>query len=314
MGIREDAYNAFMSRVNKNKYSQARPGNFWGKNGGTGSGDCSLTIKEVIQKVTGVNIGGNTSAQVKNVYDGRHGKIVMEKGNAKYPDYSQVPNMSAIYFKGNSSHYKGVGHVEFYFDGKLGGHGSGTGPTIKNNPNSYIQRRGTNRGWFVVVDFLGDGTVTPPKLGDRLLKFGMSGLDVKELQTYLKELGFFGGQLGGNYLAITESAVKAFQKDQGLSVDGKFGPKSFEALQAVLKSGGIAPGKPILQQMVRVVDAKSINVRMQPSTKHTSKVIGWAFKGDEMLVIDIDQASGWFKVETENGLIGWVSPKYTVII
>jgi len=52
------------------------------------------------------------------------------------------------------------------------------------------------------------------------LKYGDKGDDVKVIQRRLKDLGYFNGSIGGNYLARTRAAVKAFQTDAGLHIDG----------------------------------------------------------------------------------------------
>ena len=52
------------------------------------------------------------------------------------------------------------------------------------------------------------------------LAYGDRGDEVKALQSKLKELGFFGGEIGGNYLSITSDAVKAFQRAHGMTADG----------------------------------------------------------------------------------------------
>ena len=56
------------------------------------------------------------------------------------------------------------------------------------------------------------------------LKLGASGEEVKQLQTALKELGFYNGSIDGDFGAGTEEAVKAFQKKNGLEPDGIAGP------------------------------------------------------------------------------------------
>jgi len=59
----------------------------------------------------------------------------------------------------------------------------------------------------------------------RTLKKGMSGEDVAVVQRLLKDLGFFSyPQITGYFGSITETAVKAFQKANGLAVDGIIGP------------------------------------------------------------------------------------------
>ncbi len=57
---------------------------------------------------------------------------------------------------------------------------------------------------------------------------------VKELQKELKELGYYEGSIDGLYGSETEQAVKDFQKDEGLTVDGKYGPATHKALLAAL--------------------------------------------------------------------------------
>lgn len=49
----------------------------------------------------------------------------------------------------------------------------------------------------------------------RTLHYGDSGEDVKKLQKALRTLGYFDGNIGGNYLKLTRAAVKAFERDYG---------------------------------------------------------------------------------------------------
>lgn len=73
---------------------------------------------------------------------------------------------------------------------------------------------------------------TKTELGSRNLKKGSEGDDVKELQEKLIALGYDLGKYGadGDFGSATLTAVKAFQKDHGLTVDGIFGKKSYAAL------------------------------------------------------------------------------------
>lgn len=61
------------------------------------------------------------------------------------------------------------------------------------------------------------------------LTIGMSGDTVKSVQKKLKSLGYL-SSADGYYGAGTESAVRAFQKNNGLSVDGKVGRKTMTKL------------------------------------------------------------------------------------
>ncbi len=67
------------------------------------------------------------------------------------------------------------------------------------------------------------------KLGDRSLYLQqpplMRGDDVAALQARLTEMGFHCGRVDGIFGAMTEAAVKEFQKSVGVVVDGKCGPE-----------------------------------------------------------------------------------------
>jgi len=59
-----------------------------------------------------------------------------------------------------------------------------------------------------------------------LLKQGTSGLDVRKLQGRLAELGYYSGGVDGIYGETTVDAVKAFQRNNGLSGDGQAGSQT----------------------------------------------------------------------------------------
>ena len=68
----------------------------------------------------------------------------------------------------------------------------------------------------------------------RVLKSGMRGEDVCELKRLLAAAGFGGLTPGNkNYYNKTKNTVKAFQKANGLTVDGKAGPLTIAALGGV---------------------------------------------------------------------------------
>lgn len=73
----------------------------------------------------------------------------------------------------------------------------------------------------------------------RTLVKGMSGTDVKAVQTRLKALGYYTGKLDGKFGANTQAAVRSFQARNALSVDGKVGPRTL----ARLNSASAVPAK-----------------------------------------------------------------------
>ena len=60
---------------------------------------------------------------------------------------------------------------------------------------------------------------------------------VSQLQEALAEAGFEPGSADGTFGEQTEAAVVAFQQANGLSVDGRVGPETAEALNQALASG-----------------------------------------------------------------------------
>ena len=62
------------------------------------------------------------------------------------------------------------------------------------------------------------------------LAYGSSGKNVKLLQQRLTDLGYYEGPVSGNFQGNTRNAVKAFQTQNGLKVDGVVGKKTWDLL------------------------------------------------------------------------------------
>jgi peptidoglycan hydrolase-like protein with peptidoglycan-binding domain len=72
---------------------------------------------------------------------------------------------------------------------------------------------------------------TPPtQTASDILRQGSQGEAVRNLQNRLRELGYFNAPATGYYGEITATAVRQFQADSGLSVDGIFGARTRRAL------------------------------------------------------------------------------------
>lgn len=63
-----------------------------------------------------------------------------------------------------------------------------------------------------------------------ILKWGMRGDEVTRLQQRLAELNYYTGTVDGIFGPLTRNAVRAFQHDKGLAVDGIVGPATWAAL------------------------------------------------------------------------------------
>ncbi|MBU3183055.1 peptidoglycan-binding domain-containing protein [Clostridium psychrophilum] len=68
-----------------------------------------------------------------------------------------------------------------------------------------------------------------------LLKIGSTGADVKKLQTSLVKLGFNSEPIDGVFGPKTDAAVRAFQKDYGLVVDGIVEKNTWAAIDKALQ-------------------------------------------------------------------------------
>ena len=76
----------------------------------------------------------------------------------------------------------------------------------------------------------GDGEAVEEYPYSKKLTRGVSGENVKQVQTRLKELGFFDGPISGNYMNQTIAAVKEFQHYNGMNADGITGIETWNML------------------------------------------------------------------------------------
>ncbi len=74
-----------------------------------------------------------------------------------------------------------------------------------------------------------------------VLRVGSTGDEVTELQTRLKELGYYSGDVDGQYGNGTKEAVRLFQQQNGLDADGLFGGDTRSALFAEDAQAYVAP-------------------------------------------------------------------------
>ena len=111
----------------------------------------------------------------------------------------------------------------------------------------FVVTQMSKRSWkyrgLMTKRYTYDGsTVQPENTGKpvftRVLKHGRKGEDVIELKKLLIKAGYTKGittdtKSSGNYYGSTVSAVKAYQRDNGLTVDGKAGKNTITALGGV---------------------------------------------------------------------------------
>ena len=149
------------------------------------------------------------------------------------------------------------------------------------------------------------GIAETETLGSRVLKNGSEGNDVKEMQSGLIRLGYDLGRWGadGDFGAQTEMAVKQFQSDHGLTVNGMFDEKCVAALDAAL----VAISLPVEDPQSVVIEGGDCYIRSEAGTN--GKILGVAKRGSVHAYAGETSQTGWICIKHGGG-IGWVSGKY----
>ncbi|WP_176543309.1 peptidoglycan-binding domain-containing protein [Bacillus cereus] len=70
-----------------------------------------------------------------------------------------------------------------------------------------------------------------PSQNRPILRAGSNGHLVQELQEFLRNIGYYPGRIDGQFGRVTEQAVKNYQRDRGLLVDGIVGSKAWCQLE-----------------------------------------------------------------------------------
>ena len=79
---------------------------------------------------------------------------------------------------------------------------------------------------------------------------GSTGSVVTQIQTKLKNWGYYSGPVDGIYGSGTEKAVRLFQQKNGLTVDGKAGSKTLAALGINVSSGSGSANVDLLARLI----------------------------------------------------------------
>ena len=158
----------------------------------------------------------------------------------------------------------------------------------------------------------GTGEIHAPELGERILREGDVGEDVKALQENLVRLNYDVGKYSadGEFGPDTEDALKAYQKDHDLEVDGEYGPLSHESMMAELDKlepdnpeTPVESEKPEIPEGSLTVAGGSWNVRTGPGTDYASVAV--VHGGDKLAQVPSD---GWTPILLKDE-IRWISNK-----
>lgn len=147
-------------------------------------------------------------------------------------------------------------------------------------------------------------------LGERILRNGDEGADVKLMQEYLLKMDFDLGKWGadGDFGDATERAVIAFQQLNDLDDDGEYGPKTHAELMAQLELYDADPAPEDARDVV--IRGGDCFVRTAPNTDGAK--LGVAYDGDSLPYGGVTEG-GWHLVAYKNRN-AWVSGTYGKLV
>lgn len=100
-------------------------------------------------------------------------------------------------------------------------------------------------------------SVSAAELFEKDLKFGNKGLEVKRLQTLLKDEGFYSGPISGNFLSMTQKSLRNYQNNYKLKVTGKLDKNTRKQINDLLLSKEYTP-----EQTTPVSETQRSNIEL----------------------------------------------------
>ena len=111
----------------------------------------------------------------------------------------------------------------------------------------------------------------------RILRLGISGTDVMEIQALLQKLGYNVGKIDGVFGNQTQQAIIQFQKNFGLTPDGVIGPNVYNVMKPYLLGYNlytIKPGDTLSSIAKRYYTSPSLLLVANPSVNPNNLIIG----------------------------------------
>lgn len=273
--------------------------------------DCNGMAEGIYEDFSGVNI--NTKARYN--YSG----WCDPKGTGTIPAKYRVTG-AAVFKHSSSAGY--ITHVGYLYKPVKSSEPDGDWYIIEAKGVMYgvvktkLSDGGWNRwGWMTkYFDYSNsvpkDSSITVGlMLGDRVLKNGSEGEDVKQLQSALIRLGYDCGKWGadGDFGDSTEKALKKFQKTNTLTADGVYGEKTHDVLEKVLSEHDKVVENP------KIVEIVGGNCYVRSADNTSGKIMGTAIRGKTFPYGGLTSDNGWHLIEYK-GQNGWVSGKYSKLI
>lgn len=254
---RQKFHDSYATILGRNKYSQAlREYVYERYRDGNYYSDCSSSGCYTYKHI-GVKCPDLNTAGIYESSTFETVPVLIRSGQIANPEVLKVGD--ALLFAGNDPNRpKQIGHVEWVYQMP----GEGPSPTPRN------------------------------------LRKGDKGEDVREMQTMLIDAGYPCGNFGadGEFGGATLAALRAFQRDNGLEVDGIYGPATRAALETAVKK-------------VMHVKADKANVRCGPGLSYATMITlekgaAVTLAGEEVK----DRSTGWTWVKISISVgTGWIA-------
>ena len=270
--------------------------------------DCQGLIEGYYEIMTGISV--NTYAR------NNYATWCSPKGKGTIPVQYRVPG--ACVFWGETA--GSIHHIGYLYKPVVSGKVDGDWYIIEARGVMYgvvmtkmSERKPNYWGWATkYFDYENSGSDTPvtPDTSYPTIRNGSENKYVTILQTELIELGYDLGRWGadGDFGDATELAVKKFQKDKGLDVDGIVGPKTWEALDKAMAD----KARPVEDPQYVLIEGGNCYVRTLPNA--SGKEIGVAMHDQKYpFAGEIDDETKWLKIKFKD-TEGWVSCKYGRLI
>lgn len=183
----------------------------------------------------------------------------------------------------------------------------------------FLIRSYRNYPWTNVLRYTGGNSTTTA--GKNYLEMGDNGSAVKTMQLMLIECGYSCGSYGadGEFGSGTDAALRKFQKDNNLAVDGQYGPASKMKLTALhnakVSSDGSESKTPSkTPKWVGAVNTNELNVRTGAGTENPKLATYPLLRQHNLVdVCDTVRASDgtdWYYIRIVGKYYGYVCGKY----
>lgn len=178
-------------------------------------------------------------------------------------------------------------------------------PWAQNSGQTGVQPGTTDSAGMVVPTSTGMAVITNvptstpvPTSTVYVIKKGSTGDDVRKLQSQLIKLGYLSGSADGDFGTATESALKAFQRRNGLTVDGIAGRATLNVIYSSKAKAAAPTSTPTPRATATPKISQNLYLRLGDSGRDVTKM--------QERLIELGylsgKATGQFDATTEKGV------------